>query len=33
MKIVEIRNLGVQYGETVALSDVNLDIYAQDFLG
>ncbi len=33
MKIAEIRNLSVRYGETIALSGVDLDIYAQDFLG
>lgn len=33
MKIVEIRGLSVRYGDTLALSGVNLDIYARDFLG
>lgn len=33
MKIAEIRNLTVRYGDTLALSDVDLDIYDQDFLG
>ncbi len=33
MKIAEIRNLTVRYEDTLALSDVDLDIYNQDFLG
>ena len=31
--IISIRNLGVRYDNTVALEHVNLDIYADDFVG
>lgn len=33
MKLVSIRNAGVAYGDYVALKDVDLDIYDDDFLG
>lgn len=33
MKLIEIRGLGVKYGEHEALRDVDLDIFADDFIG
>lgn len=33
MKIIELKDVSVSYGNHVALTNVNLDVYSRDFLG